>query len=423
MGVASWRVALSDEWLLAVDLGSFAMAGGGLLFFVVWAVDRSRTSALAFAVAIAAYIAGTVALSVPTTAAFASSIHGVFFPTAMALLADGLLRRIGERLSRRTVIGYLVVMVVVVWYFAYVSPLLVGRVVTQNLVTALLFLTVAHRLRRHVLKTGRDRAALIATLLLAAALTIGVLVAPFSAIPRELVTRADLDSYMQSNLELCLIVSSTIVLPACMITLLAVTVVDMVQELRSQRDRDELTGLLNRRGFNRHAETPLASADRCALILADLDHFKAVNDTLGHAGGDRVLIAFARILTASLTGPLVGRIGGEEFAVLLPHAGVESAVDWAESVRVRMADQAGEFGSALTTVTASFGIAAVDVRAQLTDMLDAADKALYRAKAGGRNQTAVSSCSVVPPDRLDPLACPHRAEIDTRAADDARQRP
>ena len=175
-----------------------------------------------------------------------------------------------------------------------------------------------------------------------------------------------------------------------MIALLAVTVIDMARELRLQRDCDELTGLLNRRGFNRRAEATLRTTEHSTLILADLDYFKAVNDTLGHSSGDKVLIVFARILLDSAgPGQIVGRIGGEEFAVLLPHTGLESAVEWAESARIRMASQPVELRGEITTVTASFGITAGNSGSQLIVVLDAADKALYKAKVGGRNRISV----------------------------------
>lgn len=383
---------MSQDWLLAVNLGSAAMAGIGLLFVVTWVIERSRTSALRFAGAIGCYTVGTVALSLPLTAALASTIHGVLFPVAMALLADGLLRRVGDRLPRGLALAYLTALPVLVWYFAYVSPLLVGRVITQNLGTALLLAAVVHRLWRRTPRSEPDLAVLAATAALTATLGADVLAALTSAVPRELTTRGELDSYMASNLELFLIVASTVVLPACMITLLAVTVVDMAQELRSQRDRDELTGVLNRRGFNRRAEAMLANTERCTLILADLDHFKVVNDTFGHSSGDKVLIDFAQILVESSgSGPIVARIGGEEFAVLLPHHEVQSAILWAESARSRLAAHVVELGGEVTSVTASFGIAVGDSRAQLTTLVDVADKALYKAKLGGRNRIAVSA--------------------------------
>ncbi|OKH80695.1 hypothetical protein EB75_20085 [Mycobacterium sp. ST-F2] len=381
---------MSQDWLLAVNLGSFAMAGIGLLFVVLWSIDRDRTSALVFAGAIGCYIAATVALSLGLAAAPASSIHGVLFPVAMLLLAEGLLRRVGDRLPRAVALAYLVPMVVMVWFFAYVSPLLVGRVVTQNLLTTLLLLVVVRRLRERMSRTGPNWAALAATAALVFALGIALIVAPFSPIPREIVTQADLDNYMRTGLELCLIVSSTIVLPGFMVTMLAVTVIDISHELRFQRDCDELTGLLNRRGFNRRAEAMIRTAARTTLIVADLDHFKVINDTAGHAAGDKVLIAFARILTDSVgDGQTVGRIGGEEFAVLLAGIGLDEAVAWAETIRATAAGHTVDLGGEVTSVTASFGIVSGDPQSQLTALVESADKALYKAKAAGRNQISV----------------------------------
>lgn len=248
---------MSEDWLLAVDLGSIAMVGVGLLLVVVWAVDRHRWCALFFAGAIAAYVAATLALSVPIDVALASSIHGILFPVAMVLLADGLCRRVGDRLPPVMTIGSVVVMAVVVWYFAYVSPLMVARIVTQNLGTAILLATVLRELWMRPVKTGPDRIALVVAAALAVSTGVDVVVALFSSVPREITTPAELDNYLASYLEMCLIVASAVVLPAGMVALLGVTVVDVVQELRFDRDRDELTGVLNRRGFSRRAEAKL----------------------------------------------------------------------------------------------------------------------------------------------------------------------
>lgn len=388
----SWEEVMSQAWLLAVDLGSIAMVGVGLLFVVVWAVDRQRSSALFFAGAIAAYVAATLALSVPIDVALASTIHGVLFPLSMVLLADGLRRRIDDRLPPAATIGFVVVMAVVVWYFAYISPLMVARIITQNLGTALLLSAVMRGLWRRPLKTGLDRVALLAAAGLAVSTGVDVVVALFSTVPREITTPAQLDSYLASNLEMCLIVASAVVLPACMVALLGVTVVDVVHELRFDRDRDELTGVFNRRGFSRRAEVELGCTERCGVVLADLDFFKSVNDELGHAGGDKVLVAFARLLADNLEdGRIVGRIGGEEFAVLLPHMGIDGATEWAEAVRSRQAAQDVGFDDRVITVTASFGVAAGDSRSQLAALLDSADRALYVAKLGGRNRIAVTT--------------------------------
>ncbi len=379
---------MSTGWLLAVNLGSAAMAGIGLLFVVVWAIDRGRISALYFAGSIALYILSGVALSLNLAISLAASIHGFLFPIAMLWLADGTLRRVGDRLPREIALAYIVPSMVLVWYFAYISPLLAGRMLTQHVGTAVLLTIVAHRLGKRVPKSGADRIALSAVTALSVALGVSIVVITLSTMPHDTVTESEWDAYLDSSAALCVKVTATFVLPAVLAALLAVTVLDMVEELRFQRDRDELTGLLNRRGFNRGAGALLAGEERCALVLADLDNFKAVNDTWGHSGGDRVLAAFAAMLAeAGDDGWVIGRLGGEEFAVLQPATSVVRAGAWAESLRTRMAERIGA-GSPLC-ITASFGVAAGHPRMTLPELLDAADNGLYQAKALGRNQTVV----------------------------------
>ncbi|WP_234880731.1 GGDEF domain-containing protein [Mycolicibacterium phocaicum] len=121
-----------------------------------------------------------------------------------------------------------------------------------------------------------------------------------------------------------------------------------------------------------------------------MDHFKAVNDTAGHSGGDKVLIAFARVLIDAVgDGQPVGRIGGEEFAVLLAGTGLDAAVACAENIRTRVSAQTVDLSGGIASFTASFGIASGAAQSQLTHLVESADKALYKAKAAGRNQVSV----------------------------------
>ncbi|MFE8886231.1 GGDEF domain-containing protein [Pseudarthrobacter enclensis] len=164
--------------------------------------------------------------------------------------------------------------------------------------------------------------------------------------------------------------------------------------LRVVATRDDLTGLLNRKAFLDLAAEQLA--DRAitgasgALILADLDHFKAVNDTYGHAAGDTALRRFADSCTATVrTTDLVGRYGGEEFVLLMPGASAERAELVAGEISRRLADGSGADGVEMPT--ASYGIATYDAGTSNVDNLIAeADAALYLAKSLGRNRSARS---------------------------------
>jgi diguanylate cyclase (GGDEF)-like protein len=149
------------------------------------------------------------------------------------------------------------------------------------------------------------------------------------------------------------------------------------------------TGALTRRGFAVAGETAVSQYGRdgaaAALLALDLDHFKQINDRYGHATGDEVLTAVAGACTASLRpGDVFGRIGGEEFAVLLPSTTFLAATQCAERLRLAIERLPLPCGS----VTASLGIAMVQHHDAFGDWLAAADTALYDAKRLGRNRWA-----------------------------------
>ncbi|MGO4235430.1 diguanylate cyclase [Pseudarthrobacter sp. YAF2] len=164
--------------------------------------------------------------------------------------------------------------------------------------------------------------------------------------------------------------------------------------LRVVATRDDLTGLLNRKAFLDLAAEQLA--DRAitrgsgALILADLDHFKTVNDTYGHAAGDYALKAFADACVATVRSTdLTGRYGGEEFVILVPGASAGRAEAIAEEISRRLADAATPDG--LELPTASYGISTYDAgTASVDHLIASADAALYKAKSLGRNRAARS---------------------------------
>ena len=155
---------------------------------------------------------------------------------------------------------------------------------------------------------------------------------------------------------------------------------------------DGLTGLANRRLFEAALEKEVSRADRYAepftLVLADLDDFKAVNDRHGHPTGDEVLREFARTLKDCIREiDLAGRWGGEEFAVLLPGTDLDGAKHLAERIRTTLATRVvvSGLGDRIAT-TASFGVAQWDGSGSATDLLAAADAALYEAKRRGKNR-------------------------------------
>jgi diguanylate cyclase (GGDEF)-like protein len=172
-----------------------------------------------------------------------------------------------------------------------------------------------------------------------------------------------------------------------------------VEDALSQAARsDPLTGLMNRRAMVERFEYQLSHYQRngipFAVLMGDIDHFKQINDTCGHAEGDRVLISIAGKIKENLRSQdLLARWGGEEFLILLPDTDLEGGITVAEKIRLQVAqsDFRGEkIGLALTI---SFGVACYTNEQSIDDCVKAADDALYRAKQQGRNRVAANEVS------------------------------
>lgn len=164
------------------------------------------------------------------------------------------------------------------------------------------------------------------------------------------------------------------------------------RRFRIAAETDGLTGLANRRRFLDHILSHLAtSADRGALILFDLDHFKHINDTYGHLMGDRALTEFAAILgKATPERAIAARIGGEEFALFLPDTNVAAATGLAEQIRELTQAFELETPRGSLRITVSGGVAGViEIGPNYEALHSAADVALYKAKSAGRNRIAV----------------------------------
>lgn len=173
-----------------------------------------------------------------------------------------------------------------------------------------------------------------------------------------------------------------------------------IEEAGKRAQTDALTGLGNRRFFDEHVERVLREADRSgatvALIVADVDHFKAVNDNYGHDAGDAILQRVAATLGDVVrTSDLLARFGGEEFAILLPNTHLTGACELAERLRRAVELRVATVGGRQIPVTASFGVASYPETAKSKDdFFPAADKALYRAKKDGRNKVRSAEPSV-----------------------------
>jgi len=172
---------------------------------------------------------------------------------------------------------------------------------------------------------------------------------------------------------------------------------DMSVDMKEIAVRDQLTGLMNRRGFSEQSAMAYATARRrlapISVIMTDIDHFKTVNDEFGHAAGDEALVHFANMLGEDRrVDDIVARIGGEEFALVLPGTKIEEAISIADELCERMAVSPLAVDGRDVVMTASFGVAAISEKdTSLTDVIVRADRALYRSKRAGRNRVDLES--------------------------------
>ncbi|MEO0317520.1 MAG: hypothetical protein RL404_1197, partial [Pseudomonadota bacterium] len=166
------------------------------------------------------------------------------------------------------------------------------------------------------------------------------------------------------------------------------------RELRELATRDMLTGVLNARAYYEICDSLIRVAQRnrapYAVLFVDLDHFKSINDTHGHAAGDIVLKSVADCLSRSLReSDALGRIGGEEFSIFLPNTDRDGAVRLAEGIRSSIECLMPCIGERTLKVTASIGVARNQHSEQtMKEIQQQADQAMYRAKAGGRNRVS-----------------------------------
>jgi diguanylate cyclase (GGDEF)-like protein len=188
--------------------------------------------------------------------------------------------------------------------------------------------------------------------------------------------------YNGSVLELSLLAIESLMTLGIITLVISSIIADTIATFQQQSERDGLTGLFNRRAID--AMATQAGPTGGAVIFCDLDHFKLVNDRYGHQAGDAVIQAFATLIER--TGHHAARIGGEEFALLLPGASAADARDLADMIRRRFNDLAHPVRGAKDRLSASFGIGEYEAGEPPASAFIRADAALYRAKAAGRNR-------------------------------------
>lgn len=172
--------------------------------------------------------------------------------------------------------------------------------------------------------------------------------------------------------------------------LLGVIIVEVIAKTMGGLQRDSLSGLLNRAAFLDRVVAvvdTLAPGRRVWLVMIDLDHFKSINDRFGHAAGDEVIRSFGDVLNEAATlGHVAGRLGGEEFCLLLPDMGEADLAGYLDAIRTVLRNARYVLVSDEVCVTASFGAAPLNAGMRVDEVMRRADLALYQAKAAGRDR-------------------------------------
>ncbi|MBS7699940.1 MULTISPECIES: GGDEF domain-containing protein [unclassified Chelatococcus] len=356
-------------------------------FTLTWRIDQHRNYLLYFGVSALFFCLGSLSqiLAVPRNVGFNAVVSAFIYTSSVLLACQGLLIRSGAGVGWRTHLILLISIVTGIAYFFYVDRNVVIRIYILNYGFGLIFLATAWKIRH--LRSGR----------LPERVLLWVLVAfGFHFFPRTILTvqpqMPAAREFASSTFWLALQFSLAALGVILALSLLAVAVSDVVEDLRRERVTDPLTGLFNRRGLEEaHARVRKDRSAPLSVVIGDIDHFKSVNDTLGHATGDRLLREFGRLLMKeSGAHNLCVRLGGEEFLVLLPATDFLAASQYAE--RIREAVRSTHFVSLPRSwqLTASFGVAQAEPSEDLDDTVNRADLALYMAKQDGRNRVGMA---------------------------------
>lgn len=369
-------------WTVPGILGSFS-----LLFFLIYRrIGTALHAAIGYGVLTLAFALDIP--QIPNLNVLKALVGDSLYIAGTAFLTVAVAHRYGRRAHGRALALFcLGALGLVAWLL--LGPLGVwGELLASHVACGAILLYAATRVDARVRCQGID--AVLFAIMAGSALTMGLLAASIAATP---VADLTFESWRSSDAAFALQLASTLLGSAFAVTLLLAEGMDLVARLSREAASDPLTGLLNRRGLEEAALSAdrLLGATRDAVLVLDIDRFKSVNDRFGHAAGDGVLVGLSEIVRYSLTERMVAaRLGGEEFAVLLFGASLDDAARLAE--RLRRTVEATLWPEPLTgrTLTASFGVVAVEPGETLADALHRADQHLYLAKAAGRNRVVAA---------------------------------
>ncbi|MBZ9737015.1 GGDEF domain-containing protein [Mesorhizobium sp. CA18] len=381
-----------DTGLLIALLNPTIALALGAAFLVLWSYQRHRPYLAVLGASYCLSAPGFLLqyFTLPIGVALTKLVSNICFTIAACCLASAIIARYGRRVPY---VGIGIVtgggLAAFIW-FMFVQPDLTWRVLAMNFGFGALSLLVGAELRTVRHNGPTEKILLVLSLLsglnfIARTLVVVIAHGPFPSY----------DGFYGSSYWTTALLSHALLSLLTALCLFTAAALDVMRALKDETHTDPLSGILNRRGFEERANLLLDECGKAgfpvALVLADLDHFKALNDRHGHEAGDRVIADFAaKLRSATGARGAAGRIGGEEFAVLLPLSDLGAARLFAEAIRAFYSAGAIEGLPPGVRVTASFGVAARSGREGLMPLMRRADEALYKAKKNGRDSVRLS---------------------------------
>ncbi|MDX8432544.1 GGDEF domain-containing protein [Mesorhizobium sp. M4B.F.Ca.ET.215.01.1.1] len=381
-----------DTGLLIALLNPTIALALGAAFLVLWFHQRHRPYLAVLATSYCLSAPGFLFqyFTLPVGMVLTKLVSNICFTAAGCCLSSAIVARYGRRVPyvgiALTTGGGLAAFS----WFMFVQPDLTWRILSMNFGFGALSLLVAAELRTVRGNGPTEKILFVLSLLSGLNFVVRTLIVVIAHGPFP-----SYDGFYGSSYWTTALLSHALLSLLIALSLFSAAALDVLKALKAETHTDPLSGLLNRRGFEERAALLL---DQCAkakfpvaMVLADLDHFKALNDQHGHAVGDRVIADFAAKLSfATGTRGAAGRIGGEEFAVLLPLCDLASARLFAEAIRSLYSSGGVASLPRGVRVTASFGVAARTGDEGLAPLMRRADDALYKAKKNGRDSVRLS---------------------------------
>ncbi|CAB3666100.1 hypothetical protein LMG26690_00838 [Achromobacter animicus] len=355
----------------------------GLTFLAIWFFFQRKRFLLHLAAGCMTFACGAISqvLYVPRDTGLNALVSGFLYTAAGCLVVQGVLERARIRVPWAAFGLYAAAIMGALWYFFYIDRNLLVRVYVLNAGFGLLFCFAAWRMRRSSRQRPIDKALFFVVLLFGLHFLPRTLLSMGTLAPQGALAFAD--SPFWQMLQLSLAVFSV----ALALTLLVAIAADAIDDVRKEGDKDWLTGVYNRRGFEARVRSLISNGNAAvALIVCDVDNFKRINDLHGHQSGDIVLTQVAKALNDAVRKhDLLGRIGGEEFGIYLPATEPPEALRCAERLRAAV-EQSVRDPSDEAPVTISAGVAHTDRAESWEVMYRRADAKLYQAKRAGRNR-------------------------------------